>query len=218
MLIGTHRVLSRDVIPKELGLVDPRRGAALRRRAEGAAEVAPARGRRADAERDADPADAAHVARRHARHLDHRDAARGPPPDPHDRRRVRRGARQAWRSSASWSATARRSTCTTASRRSRRRREKLQQLVPPTALARRARTDAREGARGQDARVPARRRRRARLDDDHRVGPRHPAGEHADRRARGHARPLAALPDPRPRRPLRRRPRTRTSSIRTRAS
>ena len=46
--------------------------------------------------------------------------------------------------------------------------------------------------------------RRARLDDDHRVGHRHPAGEHADRRARGHARPVPALPDPRPRRPLRR--------------
>ena len=48
----------------------------------------------------------------------------------------------------------------------------------------------------------ARRRRRARLDDDHRVGPRHPAGEHARRRAGGHARARAALPDPRPRRPL----------------
>ena len=45
---------------------------------------------------------------------------------------------------------------------------------------------------------------RARLDDDHRVGDRHPAGEHPDRRARGHARPEPALPDPRPRGPLRR--------------
>ena len=64
VLIGTHRVLSRDVIPKDLGLVDRRRGAALRRRAEGAAAPAAARGRRARAERDADPAHAAHVARR----------------------------------------------------------------------------------------------------------------------------------------------------------
>ena len=37
VLIGTHRILSRDVIPKDLGLVDRRRGAAVRRRAEGAA-------------------------------------------------------------------------------------------------------------------------------------------------------------------------------------
>ena len=43
---------------------------------------------------------------------------------------------------------------------------------------------------------------RAGLDDDHRVGARHPAGEHADRRARRPARARAALPDPRPRRAL----------------
>ena len=35
------------------------------------------------------------------------------------------------------------------------------------------------------------------VDHDHRVGPRHPAGEHAHRRARRHARSRAALPDPR---------------------
>ncbi len=35
---------------------------------------------------------------------------------------------------------------------------------------------------------------------DHRVGDRHPAGEHADRRARGRLRPGPALPDPRARR------------------
>ena len=50
--------------------------------------------------------------------------------------------------------------------------------------------------------LPARRRRRARVDLDHRVGHRHPAGQHADRRALRHLRPVAALPDPRPRRPL----------------
>ena len=37
--------------------------------------------------------------------------------------------------------------------------------------------------------------------DHHRVGHRHPAGEHADRRARRHVRPRPALPDPRARRP-----------------
>ena len=54
----------------------------------------------------------------------------------------------------------------------------------------------------EDDGVPVRRRGRARLDDDHRVRPRHPAGEHADRRARRHARARPALPDPRAGRPL----------------
>ena len=110
-----------------------RRGAALRRRAEGAAEVAAPRGRRADAERDADPAHAAHVALRDARHLDHRDAARGPPPDPHDGRRVRRGADRAGAASARRSAAARRSISTTASRRSRRRRRSCSSSAPISA-------------------------------------------------------------------------------------
>ncbi len=57
-------------------------------------------------------------------------------------------------------------------------------------------------ARGDDARVPARRRGLPRGDDDHRVRPRHPAGEHADRRARRPARPRPGLPDPRPGRAL----------------
>ena len=41
-------------------------------------------------------------------------------------------------------------------------------------------------------------------DDDHRVGPRHPAPPTRCRRARRPARPVPALPDPRARRPLRR--------------
>ena len=39
-------------------------------------------------------------------------------------------------------------------------------------------------------------------DDDHRVGPRHPHRQHADRRARRPARPRPGLPDPRPGRAL----------------
>ncbi len=53
-----------------------------------------------------------------------------------------------------------------------------------------------------DAQLPARRRRRARRDDDHRVRPRHPAGEHADRRARRPARAGSGVPDPRSRRAI----------------
>ena len=116
--------------PEEPRARDRRRGAALRRRAEGAAALAPARGRRARADRDADPAHAAHVALRPPRHLDHRDAAGGPPADPHARRRVRRGADQARRSSASTRAAASPSTSTTASRRSRRRPRSCRQLCP----------------------------------------------------------------------------------------
>ena len=48
--------------------------------------------------------------------------------------------------------------------------------------------------------LPARRGRRARRHEHHRVGHRHPAGEHADRRARRPLRPRPALPDPRARR------------------
>ena len=84
----------------------------------------------------------------------------------------------------------------------RRDRGPAARAVPGDELHRRPRADGREAARGAHDGLPARRGRRARLDLDHRVGHRHPAGQHADRRARGHLRPLAALPDPRPRGPL----------------
>ncbi len=74
---------------------DRRRGAALRRQAEGAAAPDEAQGRRDLDERDADPAHAADVARRPARHQRDRDAAGGPPARQDLRRRVRRAARQA---------------------------------------------------------------------------------------------------------------------------
>ncbi len=74
---------------------DRRRGAALRRQAEGAAAPAQAQGRRDRHERHADPAHAADVARRDARHQRHRDAARGPPAGQDVRRRLRRAARPA---------------------------------------------------------------------------------------------------------------------------
>ena len=76
ILIGTHRLLSRDVQAEGPGPRDRRRGAALRREAEGAAAPAAPERRRAGAVGDADPAHAADVARRPARHLGDRDAAR----------------------------------------------------------------------------------------------------------------------------------------------
>ena len=91
-----HRHASRALAGRRLEESRPRdrrRGAAVRRRAEGAAAPAAARGGRARTVGDADPAHAAHVACWPARHQRHRDAAAGPPADPHARRRVRRGAR-----------------------------------------------------------------------------------------------------------------------------
>ena len=95
VLIGTHRVLSRDVVPVESRARGRGRRAALRRRAEGAPAPTAARGRRAVADRHSDPADAAHVPRRAAGHIDDRDAAGGATADPNACRRVRRRARQA---------------------------------------------------------------------------------------------------------------------------
>ena len=82
--------------------------------------------------------------------------------------------------------------------------EKLRRAGARGARRRRARPDGRAPARERHAGVPARRPRRAGLDHHHRVRPRHPPGQHADRRAGGHARAGPALPDPRARRPLRR--------------
>ena len=75
--------------------------------------------------------------------------------------------------------------------------ERVRALVPGGARGGRPRPDAGGPARGGDALVPARRRGRARLHHDRRVGARHPEREHADRRARRRARPRPALPDPR---------------------
>ena len=143
--IGTHRLLSRDVRAQGPRPDHRRRGAALRRQAEGAAAPAQAEGRRDLDERDADPAHAADVARRPARHLRDRDAAGGPPAGQDLRRRVRRGARQAG-----------------AEREQRARRpgvlppqprrdidetaERLRGAVPGAALRRRARPDRREAS------------------------------------------------------------------------
>ena len=121
VLIGTHRLLSRDVIPQQLGLDRGRRGAALRRAAEGAAAPAAARGRRALDVGDADSAHAAHVAGGIARHLGDRDPAARAPADPHARGRVRRDARRGGAAPRDRRARGRSSTCTTASRRSTRR-------------------------------------------------------------------------------------------------
>ena len=215
ILIGTHRVLSRDVRAKELGPADRRRGAALRRQAEGAAAPAEAaRGRDLDVG-DADPAHAADVAGGAARHLGDRDAAGGPAAGEDVRGRVRGGAGQA-RDRAR--ARARRTGVLPAQPRRVDRGDGRApaRAVPGRALRRRARPDGRGRAGDGDARLPARRRRRARVHVDHRVGHRHPRREHADRRARRRLRAGAALPDPRARR-AQPRARVRLPALRLRA-
>ena len=83
IVVGTHRLLSRDVRFKDLGLLvideEQRFGVTPQGAAEGAAHA----GRRADPDGDADPAHAADGDGGAARDLDHRDAARRPPGDPH---------------------------------------------------------------------------------------------------------------------------------------
>ena len=90
IIVGTHRLLSKDVQFRDLGLLvvdeEQRFGVAHKETHQAAAQA----GRRADDDRDADSAHAEHVARRHPRHVDHRDAAEGSPVDPDQRRQVRR--------------------------------------------------------------------------------------------------------------------------------
>ena len=180
-----------------------RRGAALRRGAQGAAQGAAHAGRRADADRDADPAHAAHgdgglreisiIATPPADRLairtfvcrwDTRPAARGD--------RARAGARRPGVLRAQPRRGPRRSgarSCAT--------------LVPAGRASRSAHGQMAEGELEKvmvdfvDGRFDM-----LVLHDDHRVGPRHPARQHDDRQPRRPLRPGAALPAARAHRPL----------------
>ena len=89
IIVGTHRLLSKDVEFRDLGLLVVDEEQRFGVGAQGEDQAAAQEGRRADDERDADSADAEHVARRHPRHVDHRDAAEGSPVDSDQRRQVR---------------------------------------------------------------------------------------------------------------------------------
>ena len=202
ILIGTHRLLSRDVRAKDLGLliVDEEQRFGVKQK-----ELL----RQMKLKVDVISMSATPIPRTlqmslagPARHQRDRDAAGGPPARQDLRRRVRRAARQAGARSARRRASGQAFFLHNRVEDIDETAVRLRALCPEHELHGRPRADGREAARGPHDALPARRGRRARLDLDHRVGHRHPAGQHADRRARGHLRPVAALPDPRPRRPL----------------
>ena len=104
------------------GAAHRRRGAALRRRPQGAPQAAADRGARPDPVGDAHPADAQHGARRGPRHERHRDAAGGPAAHPDPGRGGVGGPRQGRHPARARPGRPGRSTSTTGSRPSRPRR------------------------------------------------------------------------------------------------
>ena len=203
---GHHR---RDASPALEGRGLPRsraagrrRGAALRRRPQGAHQADAPQGRRADDERDADSAHAQHVAGRHPRHVGDRDAAARPPGDPDQRRGLRpEGDR-------------RRGAARAGARRPGLSGAQPRRVDPldcrPRAAAgagsedhRRPRPDGRGRAREGDGRLRRAQVRRAGRDHDHRERARHPQRQHDDHQPRRPLRAGAALSAARPRRPVR---------------
>ena len=112
-----------------------RRGAALRRGRQGAAEAAPQDRRLPHPLRHADPAHAADGPGRYPRHVGDRDAAEGPPGDPDLDRQVLHRHRSPPRSARSWPATARSTSSTTAWSRSTSLASLVQRLVPEARVA-----------------------------------------------------------------------------------
>ena len=135
ILIGTHRILSRDIAFADLGLLVVDEEQRFGVEPQGADQAAAPRGRRADPVRDADPAHPPPLAGRH------------PGPVASSRRRPRRAFRSrpasprtttAWcamRSTASSTVAGRSSTSTTGSRRSRRPPARVRRLVPRAKVA-----------------------------------------------------------------------------------
>ena len=122
VIIGTHRLLSKDVLFKDLGLLvvdeEHRFGVKHKERL----KAAPALGGRADAHRHADPPDAPSLPRRPPRPHPDRDASARPLADPDLRGAVGRCACSRRRSPGRTTAAGRSSWSTTGSRRSTRSR------------------------------------------------------------------------------------------------
>ena len=177
-----------------------RRGAALRRRAQGAAQADADRGRRARDVGHADPAHARDGDHRHPRDVDDHHPARGAAPGAVLRRRLRGPA-------------GRRGGPARAAARGPGLLHPQPGAVDregggpdPRAGARGAgrhgaRPDGGAPARAGDARLLGEALRRARVHHDRGVGPRRLQRQHHDHRARRHPRPLPAAPAARPGRP-----------------
>ena len=146
ILIGTHRLLSRDVRPKDLGLliVDEEQRFGVKQK-----ELL----RQLRLRVDVLSLSATPIPRTlqmslagPARHLGDRDAARGPPPGEDLRRRLRRGARAAGDRARAGARGARPSSCTTAWRRSTRPPSACARWCPKARVLGGARPDGREAS------------------------------------------------------------------------
>ena len=196
-MVGTHALLGKTIKFKDLGLlvVDEEQHF-------GVAHKEKIKTLRAEVHvltltRDADPAHLAAGAHRRARSLDHRLAAGRPARGAHLRRAVRsdRGARGA----AARALPRRAGVLRLAAHRGPGRGEGLSRPERARGARRgRARADAADHAGRHHVGVLRRQIRRAALDHDHRVRPRHPDRQHADRASRRHVRPVAALSAARP--------------------
>ena len=178
-----------------------RRGAAVRRRGQGVAQVAPRDGGRPDPLGHADPPDPAHEPAGHPRHLQPGDPAPRPQGDRDPHPPVRRRDDQAGDPPR---AEPRRPGLLRPQPRLRHpdRRRPDPGDRPRGADRDRPRPDGGRGAREDDARLHPPRVRHPRGDDDHRDGPRHPQRQH-DLHQRGRqVRPGRPAPAPRPGRPL----------------
>ena len=208
IIVGTHRLLSKDVEFRDLGLLvvdeEQRFGVAHKEKIKQLRKKVDV----LTMTRDADSADAEHVARRHPRHVDHRDAAERSPVDPDQRREVRSGGdppgdpqrARARRPGVFRPQPGRVDLLDRQSRAAARARG---------AGRRRPRPDGRGRARAGDARFRRAQVRRPARDDDRRERPRHPEREHDHHQSRRSLRSVAAVSAPRPRRPIRSARRTR---------
>ena len=167
------RVLGKTVVVQGPRPGRDRRGAAFRRRPQGAAEGAARRGARADPVGDADPAHAATGDERRARTVDHRHAAGRPAGGALVRLAVRRADRA--RGAAARALSRRPVVLRLPAHRGSRRGGGVP--APERAggeIRRRPRPDGGERARGQDRRLLRRQVRHPAVDLDRRIGPRHP--------------------------------------------
>ncbi len=177
-----------------------RRGAALRRQAQGAAEGAAGRRAHADPDGHADPAHPADGAHRHPRDVDHRHPAGRPPGGADLRHALRSGDHP--RGAAAREVPRRAGLLRGAApHRPARDREVPARAGARGEVHRRPRPDGAHPAGGGDERLLRRALRRAALHHHRGVRAGRAHRQHPDRAPGGHVRPVAALPDPRPGRP-----------------